>query len=520
MLFLADRVGLWKLLKDMLQPNPIKRVSSKRALARFDEIMTRNNGEQLSDGAFFETVIENFEVCSIPDWEGANEEGTKETTSFMKPRPLHYAMTFNRKSSLGLVLSEPLADDENEIDIVDESRITWEMATQNAQDGEVFVREIVQNGQAEKMGIIEVGDRLVGVGDFPFTNNGFEGFIHMLESVPGNAKTIKVHFDRLPKARQDIKNEPRGENEIKITSQGAFSTKGKRNSNEDAVILQEIQNDELQSVLLGGVFDGHGGDAASKTASQILPSLFSTKVELSDLGQALESAWDETCETYKEGCTIYGSCVADYDPREGVLLAGTGSKDWVAGTTASIAAFSSQNDRNELVVLNCGDSRTLIVGEPKDKSMSQSYLHFATQDHSPKSESEYYRLQTGKESGLDYSLPQCSVNRWWIKVGDYQYAVSRSLEGEFASSKGIVSDADVEVLDLSRLVQLRNDASLVIASDGLFEVYDNEFIAKEVATMRGEGTSAKDVAKQLCLMALEKGTTDNVSVVVWYFDEL
>ena len=367
--------------------------------------------------------------------------------------------------------------------------------------------------------ILEYDERMVGVGDFPFTNNSFEGFIKVLESVPGNAKTIIVDFNRLLRAHQDLKNEPMGSNVIQITSQGAFSTKGRRNTNEDAVILQEIQNDALQSVLLGGVFDGHGGDAASKTASQILPSLLSTKIKINDLAQALESAWNETCETYKEGCTIYGSCVADYDAREGVLLAGTGSKDLVAGTTASLASFLSQKEGNKLVVLSCGDSRTLIVGEPKDKSMSQSYLHFATQDHSPRSESEYYRLQMGKDSGLDYSLPQCSVNRWWIKVGDYQYAVSRSLEGEFASSKGIVSDADVEVLDLSRMVQLRNDASLVIASDGLFEVYDNEFIAKEVSIMRREGISAKDVAKHLCLMALEKGTTDNVSVIVWYFDE-
>ena len=67
-------------------------------------------------------------------------------------RPLHYVATFSRQKPLGLVLSE--ADEEDEP--------FWKEATKNAELGEVFVKEIVPDGQADKLGIFEIGDQLQG----------------------------------------------------------------------------------------------------------------------------------------------------------------------------------------------------------------------------------------------------------------------------------------------------------------------------------------------------------------------
>jgi len=282
--------------------------------------------------------------------------------------------------------------------------------------------------------------------------------------------------------------------------------------------LQEIHDKEMHSVLVAGVFDGHGGEAAAKTASQILPSLLSTQVsKFGNLSEALQSAWDSTCDAYQDGCSIHGECVAEYDPREGVLVAGTGSKDLISGTTAAVAVLSTDGGANELTILNCGDSRTLVVGQPKDEAIN-TCLHFVTKDHSPSCKSERERLRIGKERGLDYSEPQCSVNRWRMRVGDYQYSVSRSLEGEFATSKGITPEADISTLNLVTLLEQRNDSMMIIASDGLFEVLDNELVGKEALKMRHSGLSAKDTAKQLCSLALDNYTSDNVSAVVVYFE--
>jgi serine/threonine protein phosphatase PrpC len=260
-------------------------------------------------------------------------------------------------------------------------------------------------------------------------------------------------------------------------------------------VLQEIH--EEQDILLAGVFDGHGGCAASHAAAEMVPYLMSEtlrrKDESSNVQLALESAWETTCDTYRHGC-INGECSADYDPVEGTLKANTGSADLVAGTTASLVAVQD----GKMTVLNVGDSRSLFVDGSNGK------LFFRTEDHTPEAELE--RLK----SDPAYSNPKCSLSRWYLSVGDYQYAVARSLEGPFATSKGIVSFPDMSTITTA------SNGILVVATDGLFEVMDNEEVGRDVAQFRREGDSAGVAAKKLCTIAIEKGTSDNVSVVVVY----
>ena len=212
---------------------------------------------------------------------------------------------------------------------------------------------------------------------------------------------------------------------------------------------------------------------------------------MANIQHALQAAWETTCDTYRHGC-LEEECVADYDPMEGILQANTGSTDLVAGTTASLVAVQE----GTMTVLNCGDSRSLLIG-------SDGKLLFVTQDHTPDAEME--RLS----SNPSYAEPKCSLSRWYLSVGDYQYAVARSLEGPFATSKGIVSDPDISSMPTT-------EGILVIATDGLFEVMDNDEVGRDVLQYRAKGDSAGDAAKKLCSSAIEKGTSDNVSVVVVY----
>jgi hypothetical protein len=158
--------------------------------------------------------------------------------------------------------------------------------------------------------------------------------------------------------------------------------------------------------------------------------LFSEELEQSDadvnvaIRDALEKSWDLTCTTYRSLCEN-GECVVDYDPAEGILYAETGSKDLIAGTTATLAAISlNPSGASEMTVLNCGDSRTLLIGEVKDKS-DESVVVFETRDHSPDDTIEIQRLQRGKDEGLDYSVPECAMGQHYLRVGDFQ--VSKSL---------------------------------------------------------------------------------------------
>ena len=188
---------------------------------------------------------------------------------------------------------------------------------------------------------------------------------------------------------------------------------------------------------------------------------------------------------------------------------------------------------NELTILNCGDSRTLLVGQPASTTSSSSsselllggdndsVIIFETRDHSPDDEIEIERLENGKSQGLDYSIPECSMTSGsYMRVGDYQYALCRSLEGTYVTSKGIVSDPDVTTLNLDSLLSDRTNCALVLACDGLFEVMSNEEVGREVVRMREAGYKAGDISKNLCGQALKKGSYDNLSVVVVYLDDV
>uniref|UniRef100_A0A7S4T6Z0 Protein kinase domain-containing protein n=1 Tax=Ditylum brightwellii TaxID=49249 RepID=A0A7S4T6Z0_9STRA len=191
--YVAERPGLWSLLKDMLHPNPEIRISSREAQKRFQDILSlaqeSEGGRRLSDGPYFESVLESFEICSIPMIDDGVAVGVvvmdpqeeKKTTAttippkfLAQPRPLHFVATFERQYPLGLVLSEVNSGDEDDEEEVDqETETLWKEATQHAQAGEVFIRDIVQNGQAYKMDIFEVGDRLRAVGEIPLLEGGF-----------------------------------------------------------------------------------------------------------------------------------------------------------------------------------------------------------------------------------------------------------------------------------------------------------------------------------------------------------
>jgi len=194
----------------------------------------------------------------------------------------------------------------------------------------------------------------------------------------------------------------------------------------------------------------------------------------------------------------------------------------VAGTTATIVALSmNPSGTDELTILNCGDSRTLVIGQPNPTERgAASVVVFETRDHSPDDEIEIQRLEQGYAAGLDYSIPQCSPAGSYMVVGDYQYALCRSLEGTFVTSKGIVSDPDVSTLGLASSLADRRHCAVVLACDGLFEVMSNEEVGREVIRMRKEGYKAGDIAKNLCGQALKKGSYDNLSVIVVYLDHV
>lgn len=168
------------------------------------------------------------------------------------PHPLHYVATFTRSKSLGLLLSEVDPESQYEDELSEEDEKTWEVATSDAMPGEVYVRGTVASGQAQDMGIFGVGDKLNGVGEFPFKSEGFGTVVEMLQAQPPSTKTVTLHLSRKSVGRLHSykRTEP---HRAKVEGQGAFQVRGRRKAQEDRFIIHEVR-DGKGAALLTGVF--------------------------------------------------------------------------------------------------------------------------------------------------------------------------------------------------------------------------------------------------------------------------
>lgn len=497
---LQKRPGLWRLLKGLLQKDPRNRLSSAKALDLWNlvlqnastDISKRIEDARLDDGAYLKDCLELYNSCPVTPtvW------------------PLHFVATFDRKKPLGLYLSEVELDEETKADLSPDDERKWDAATSNMPPGEVFVQGLVPGSQAESFGIFQVGDRLEGVGELPVSGAGFEKVLELLKDQPKQSKFVTLHFARKSAFQEKaVLDNGIVDSPVKIIDQGAWTNKGRRPSQEDAYILHEVLGSKESSLLLAGVADGHLGKAASSYVKSEFPVVISeilwkrSKSDGIDLSRLLFDAWDQVCETYRSRCISGEECAADYNPRDGFLMANTGSVDAIAGSTTCLMAIDAQT--SQMSCLNCGDSRGLVVD-------AEGQLVYVTKDHTP--EHDQQRLIEGRSQGKDYEAPLCRAGRWSISVGDFCYALARSLEGPFATSKGIVSEPDI--------VQFHapTGTTVVVATDGLWEVMDSEQVAHMVAQMRRQSESAAEVAKALCALAVRNGSSDNVSAVVVYLE--
>ncbi|KAF9685128.1 hypothetical protein SADUNF_Sadunf03G0022200 [Salix dunnii] len=173
------------------------------------------------------------------------------------------------------------------------------------------------------------------------------------------------------------------------------------------------------------------------------------------------------------------------------------------GSTAVVALVCSSH----IIVANCGDSRAVLCRGKEPVALSV--------DHKPNREDEYARIEASGGKVI-----QWNGHRVFGVL-----AMSRSI-GDRYLKPWIIPDPEVMFLP-----RAKDDECLIIASDGLWDVITNEEaceVARRriqlwhkkngVATLleRGKGIdpAAQAAADYLSMRALQKGSKDNISVIV------
>mmetsp|Transcript_15919 Transcript_15919/g.62203 ORF Transcript_15919/g.62203 Transcript_15919/m.62203 type:complete len:600 (-) Transcript_15919:85-1884(-) len=259
---------------------------------------------------------------------------------------------------------------------------------------------------------------------------------------------------------------------------------GKRKKMEDAyVIIDDLHSDFPKLVgdqrfAFYAVYDGHGGSDSSKMCGEKMHKHIVSQPTFSQMNfkEAIKKGFEAT----------------DKD-----ILAAQEGAEKKDGSTAVVAFIFNRY----LYIGNAGDSEALLVRIMDDGEVMAETL---TEKHRPTDEKEKARIE--KAGGAVFSGRVFGT-----------LAVSRSLgDGDF---KVPISDANfVSSEPFLNQIELKPEHHfLLLGCDGLFDKMTPQAVADIVAEGHATGRSVNQICNTLVDQALQRGSMDNVTVVLVEF---
>lgn len=261
------------------------------------------------------------------------------------------------------------------------------------------------------------------------------------------------------------------------------SLKGLRPQNEDAHVV--IENLDNTNGLIGtgninfySVFDGHGGKQVSHFLKDTLPQFFNDKrVKYPLTKKYVVNVFDHLQNKLKD--TKYASHM---------------------GSTCLVVIHFKVGTDNYINIMNTGDSRCILCRD--------NFAIPLTKDHKPNIAEEKHRIEALQGNivfdGYDWRIKDLSVSRAFGDIDATPFVTHRP--------------------DIFKYKIDKADKFIVIGCDGLYDCLDNSDITNFVLLNCYDSTLTKrinqniNIAKRLGDYAINKGSTDNISVIVVFFD--
>eukprot|EP00471_Norrisiella_sphaerica_P005776 CAMPEP_0184479940 /NCGR_PEP_ID=MMETSP0113_2-20130426/1463_1 /TAXON_ID=91329 /ORGANISM="Norrisiella sphaerica, Strain BC52" /LENGTH=447 /DNA_ID=CAMNT_0026858117 /DNA_START=379 /DNA_END=1722 /DNA_ORIENTATION=+ len=320
---------------------------------------------------------------------------------------------------------------------------------------------------------------------------------------------------------------------------GAWKAQGLRDEMEDNF---DIIDKGRCGFLYASVFDGHGGRAASEYLKQHLYGVFSEEISqvqgeaapmdsdrltMVDIEDSLEDLEENlSMELPKEvvglSCPIPLTRVLTrmFEETDKKLLEHLSTIDDIdqsrSGSTATVALVR----KDRLIIANVGDSRAVLGRGENALDLSKEHRAYGDTDITW---NEIERIeQVGawvddgrvldilgitrafgdpdfKGEGLSELKKTCVDMGYWTQ--------------ELADSLEFSGDPIIVTPDVTEIQVTKQDDLLLVASDGLWDVYDSGEAIGTARMLLNRGESMEGVAKALCERAIQYGSEDNVAVV-------
>ncbi|XP_022892717.1 probable protein phosphatase 2C 50 isoform X1 [Olea europaea var. sylvestris] len=269
---------------------------------------------------------------------------------------------------------------------------------------------------------------------------------------------------------------------------------------DDRVLDGETQRLSHLTTHFFGVYDGHGGSQVANYCRERMHMALAEELETIMANLIDESSKGNCQEKWRRAFT---KCFLKVDDEIGGKTSIEPVVPETVGSTAVVAIVCSSH----IIVANCGDSRAVLCRGKEPMALSV--------DHKPNREDEYARIEAAGGKVI-----QWNGHRVFGVL-----AMSRSI-GDRYLKPWIIPDPEVVFIP-----RTREDECLILASDGLWDVMTNEEVCdmarKKILVWhknngvtlpirRGEGIdpAAQAAAEYLSNRALQKGSKDNISVVV------
>lgn len=264
---------------------------------------------------------------------------------------------------------------------------------------------------------------------------------------------------------------------------GASEMQGFRINMEDQMQIS-CEMPSHPKLAVYGVFDGHAGERASLMLSK-------------ELILRLDALSDPTNEQQLSECVqkMDADFLKKEDERED-------------GSTCVFAIVEQTGDDEfEITAVNVGDSRVVLIRE-------DGTTEGLTEDHKPENEEESQRIMlAGGRVHMNRVDGQLAMSR---AIGDWQYKQD--------ASKPLNKQKVIAVPDIQK-TKTNSKSILLVCCDGIVEQLTNEEVGEflyDLETKRKTEGEDKDPAmfsKKLLDYSLAKGSKDNHSAIVIYFED-
>jgi serine/threonine protein phosphatase PrpC len=168
------------------------------------------------------------------------------------------------------------------------------------------------------------------------------------------------------------------------------------------------------------------------------------------------------------------------------LVAHSLENGWDVQASGSTAVACCWKD-NIVYTANAGDSRVVIGTESKRNVV------FETEDHKPNTPSEKERIEASGGEVRTQTYPDGWVNhRIFVKGEDFPgLCMARTLGDESVKQHGVIATPEVKRTQ----VNMAEVPFILLASDGVWEFLDSEFVIKAVAKKIRSDGAEKTVQK-------------------------